>query len=136
MTKPILIAELCAGPYTAQIYHHDGGLLKRFEVQIWDEGDFLCHKIRSGVREVLYDLAAGEEWCLRKFAGQTDARAKHAGASGEPFIELCRETAELLTHLSWGNTLDSFPGYRLAPDEHHHVYFKDRRHEQDHEISR
>ena len=136
MSKPILVAEVFAGPYVAEIYDHDGWFLRRYEVQIWGDSDFLCHNLRWGVREVLYDLASSEERRLRKIAGQTGSQANYARACSEPFVELCRETAQLLTHLSSGRSLESFPGYRVASDEHHHVYFKDRQQEQNHEINR
>jgi hypothetical protein len=120
----MLIAQLFAGPYVAEIHHHRGWFLRRYEVEIWGDGDYLCYKIKSAVRETLHDLAARAERALSKNAELPSARAGYAKAYGQPFIELCRETAAVISHLARGHRLEGFPGYRLAPDDHHHVFFK------------
>jgi hypothetical protein len=136
MSKGRLVTELCAGPYLAEIYQRGGWFLSRFEVDIRGEGDVLCYKLKFAIPEALYDLAAKEEHRLGRIAGQQDARAEYMRACGKLFVELCVETARLVTHLSSGRSAQSFPGYRLAPDEHHHVYFKDREQEHESKISR
>ena len=136
MSKGRLVTEVFAGAYLAEIYERKGFLLSGFEVDIRGEGDFLYYKLKFGVPEALYDLAAKEEHRLGRIAGQPDARADCVRACGEPFVELCRETARLVTHLACGRSVESFSGYRLAPDQHHHVYFKDREQDHESEISR
>jgi hypothetical protein len=124
MSSRTLIAQVFAGPYVAEIHHSHGWFLRRYEVEIWGDGDLLCYKLKSAVRETLYDLAARAERSLLKNSTLPSARAEYARGYGQAFIELCRETAEFVSHLSRGSSLESFPGYRLAPDDHHHVFFR------------
>jgi hypothetical protein len=100
MNRRMLVAQVFAGPYVAEIHDYRGWFMRRFEVEIWGDRDFLCYTLKSGVREALCDLAAREARRLQTNAGQVGAKAEFARVYGQHLVEVCRETAALVAHLA------------------------------------
>jgi hypothetical protein len=132
MSEPRLLPELCAGPYIAQVYDRDSGVFRRYEVEIWGEGDFQYHKITRGVRLSTTWPPAGSGVFERLRDKQTPMQIT-SGPAVNPSWNCAEKLQDFYPSFV---TLESFPGYRLAPDDQHHVFFKDRQHGEDHEITR